>query len=42
MRGLRTIPVVLDICRDMEELCADAYLLQYVSPMVMNCLAAHG
>ncbi|WP_420630248.1 alpha-glucosidase/alpha-galactosidase [Candidatus Leptofilum sp.] len=39
MRGLRTIPVLLDICRDMEELCPDALLLQYVNPMVMNCWA---
>jgi Family 4 glycosyl hydrolase len=27
MRGLRTVPVLLDICRDMEELCPDAWLL---------------
>ncbi|MFK7801573.1 MAG: alpha-glucosidase/alpha-galactosidase [Anaerolineae bacterium] len=39
MRSLRTIPVLLDICRDMEELCPDATLLQYVNPMVMNCWA---
>jgi alpha-galactosidase len=35
MRGLRTIPVLLDICRDMKELCPDALLLQYVNPMAM-------
>jgi alpha-galactosidase len=35
MRGLRTIPVVLDVCGDMEELCPDALLLQYVNPMAM-------
>jgi alpha-galactosidase len=39
MRGLRTIPVLLDICHDMEELCADALLLQYVNPMAMLCWA---
>jgi alpha-galactosidase len=39
MRGLRTIPVMLDLCRDMEELCPDAYLLQYVNPMAMVCWA---
>jgi alpha-galactosidase len=39
MRGLRTIPVLLDICRDMEELCPDALLLNYVNPMAMNCWA---
>ena len=40
MRGLRTIPVLLDICRDMEEVCPDALLLQYVNPMAMVCWAA--
>ena len=39
MRGLRTIPVLLDLCAEMEELCADALLLQYVNPMVANCWA---
>ncbi len=39
MRGLRTIPVLLDVCRDMEELCGDALLLQYVNPMAMLCWA---
>jgi len=39
MRGLRTIPVLLDMCREIEELCPDALLLQYVNPMVPNCWA---
>ncbi|KAA3665195.1 MAG: alpha-glucosidase/alpha-galactosidase, partial [Chloroflexi bacterium] len=39
MRGLRTIPVLLDICRDMEALCPNALFLQYVNPMAMNCWA---
>ncbi len=39
MRGLRTIHVLLDMCRDMEELCPDAFFLNYVNPMVMNCWA---
>ncbi len=39
MRALRTIPVLLDVCRDMEELCPDAWLLNYVNPMAMNCWA---
>ena len=39
MRGLRTIPVLLDVCRDMEELCPDAVFLNYVNPMAMNCWA---
>jgi alpha-galactosidase len=37
MRGLRTIPVLLDLCRDMEELCPGALLLQYVNPMAILC-----
>ena len=39
MRGLRTIPVLLDVCRDMERRCPDALLLQYVNPMAMLCWA---
>lgn len=39
MRGLRTIPVLLDLCRDMEQVCPDAWLLNYVNPMAMNCWA---
>jgi alpha-galactosidase len=39
MRGLRTIPVMLDMCRDMEELCPDVIHLNYVNPMAMNCWA---
>jgi alpha-galactosidase len=35
MRALRTIPVFLDVCRDMEELCPDAMFLNYVNPMAM-------
>lgn len=39
MRGLRTIPVLLEMCRDMEELCPDATFLNYVNPMAINCWA---
>jgi alpha-galactosidase len=39
MRALRTIPVLLEVCADIEELCADALLLQYVNPMSMLCWA---
>jgi alpha-galactosidase len=35
MRGLRTIPVYLEMCRDMVELCPDVFLLNYVNPMAM-------
>jgi len=36
-RALRTIPVLLSICRDMGELCPDALLINYSNPMAMNC-----
>ena len=39
MRGLRTIPVLLAMGREMAELCPDAWLLNYVNPMAMNCWA---
>jgi alpha-galactosidase len=32
-RGLRTIPVMLDIARDMERICPDAWLLNVTNPM---------
>jgi alpha-galactosidase len=32
-RGLRTIPVILDFVRDMEEVCPDVLLLNYTNPM---------
>ncbi|NKJ35160.1 alpha-galactosidase [Rhizobium sp. SG570] len=38
-RGLRTIPVLDTICRDMQEVCPDALLMQYVNPMAINCWA---
>lgn len=36
MRALRTIPVLLEIVRDMEEICPDALFLNYVNPMAIN------
>lgn len=38
-RSLRTIPVLLDICDEMDELAPDALLLNYVNPMAANCWA---
>jgi alpha-galactosidase len=38
-RALRSIPVMIDLAKDMEELCPDAYILQYVNPMAMVCWA---
>ena len=36
-RFLRTAPVMLDICRDIEKLCPDAIVLNYTNPMAMLC-----
>ncbi len=39
-KGLRTVPVFLDILRDMRELCPGATMLNYTNPMSMLVLAA--
>ena len=41
MRALRTIPVMLDMCWDMEELCPDVTFLNYVNPMAINTWAVY-
>ena len=41
-RALRTIPVMMDILRDVERLCPDAVLLNYTNPMAMLCRAMQG
>ena len=38
-RFLRTVPVMIDICRDIERLCPEALLLNYTNPMAMLCRA---
>ena len=38
-RGLRTIPVLVDVARDMEELCPGAVMLNYANPMAACCHA---
>lgn len=38
-RALRTIPIMLDICHDMERYCPKAILLNYTNPMGMLCRA---
>lgn len=37
-RFLRVIPEIRRICRDMEELCPDAYFFNYTNPMAPICL----
>ena len=41
-RALRTIPVMLDICRDIERYCPEAIFLNYTNPMAMLCRAMQG
>ncbi|MDR3707779.1 MAG: alpha-galactosidase [Capsulimonadaceae bacterium] len=38
-RALRHIPALLDIARDMQELCPNAVLFNYANPMAMCCWA---
>jgi alpha-galactosidase len=38
-RSLRTIPVLIGLCEDMDDLAPDALLLNYVNPMAANCWA---
>lgn len=39
MRALRTIPVLLEMGRDMEDLCPNVLFINYVNPMAMNTWA---
>ena len=39
--ALRTIPVILDVCRDMEEVCPDAWLINFTNPSGMVTEAVH-
>ena len=34
-KGLRTIPVILEICKDIEEICPDAWLVNFTNPAGM-------
>ena len=36
-RALRNIPVIVDIARDMEDVCPDAWLLNLTNPMTALC-----
>jgi len=38
-RALRSIPVTLDMAKDIQELCPNALVLNYVNPMAMICWA---
>jgi 6-phospho-beta-glucosidase len=43
MKALRTIPVLLDICKDIEELAPNAWLLNFTNPagMVTEAITRH-
>ena len=41
MRALRTIPVLEDFARDMEEVCPDAYFLNYTNPIQISEIAGY-
>jgi alpha-galactosidase len=41
-RALRTIPTMLDICKDIERYCPEAIFLNYTNPMAMLCRAMQG
>ena len=38
-RAIRNIPLMLDICKDIEKYCPDAVFLNYTNPMAMLCNA---
>ena len=39
--GMRNVPIVLDICRDIERLCPEALVLNFTNPEGRICLAAN-
>lgn len=39
MRGLRTVPHLWSVAKDMRAVCPDALLMQYVNPMAINTWA---
>jgi len=38
-RALRTVPVLIEIARDMEKLCPNALFVNFANPMTVNCWA---
>jgi 6-phospho-beta-glucosidase len=43
-KALRTVPVILGICRDMEKLCPQAWLINFTNPsgLVTEAILKHG
>lgn len=40
-KALRTVPVFLKVLADVEELCPEAWVLNYTNPMSIMCLSAY-
>ena len=38
-RALRTIPVLIEVARDIERLCPEALFINFTNPMTVNCRA---
>ncbi len=41
IHAMRNITLFMDICRDMRELCPDAWLMNFTNPMSFICTFAH-
>jgi len=39
-KAMRTVPVFLEVLKDIERLCPDAWVLNYTNPMSIMCLSA--
>ncbi|MDD5597729.1 MAG: alpha-galactosidase [Victivallaceae bacterium] len=40
-KALRTVPVFLEVLKDIERLCPNAWILNYTNPMSIMCLSAN-
>lgn len=40
-KGMRTIPVILDICKDIEDICPNAWLINFTNPVGMVMEGIH-
>ncbi|WP_412974007.1 glycoside hydrolase family 4 [Paenibacillus sp. PSB04] len=40
-RAMRELPVIMECARDVEELCPDAWVINYINPSTVNGIALH-